>query len=207
MLKVLGRVTSINVRKVLWTLDELGLAYEREDWGLPVRNPYVPEFLKFNPNAQVPVVIDGDFVLWESNVIMRYLEEKDGARRLLAADLETRTRAEQWLQWQATELNPQWGYAVYALLRKVPGYDDPMEIRRSLARWGDKMKMLEARLVETGAFAAGDAFSLADIALGLSIHRWYAVPGDLPALPAVRRYYETLRRRDAGARYMSAEVF
>lgn len=205
MLRVLGRVSSINVRKVLWTLDELGLAYEREDWGLPDRNPYAPEFLKLNPNAQVPVIVDDGFVLWESNVIMRYLAEKEGA--LLSAELLVRTREEQWLQWQATELNPQWGYAVQALLRKTPGFDDPMQIRQSLARWSDKLKMLEARLEETGGYAGGTAFSLADIALGLSMHRWYAIPASVPGFPAIRRHYDGLRERPAGARYMGADVF
>jgi glutathione S-transferase len=207
MLKVLGRVTSINVRKVLWTLDELGTAYQREDWGLPGKDPHPPEFLRLNPNAQVPVIIDGDFVLWESNVVMRYLEEKDGRHRLLSADFEVRMLAEQWLQWQATELNPQWGYAVYSLIRKAPGYDDPEKVQQSLAKWAAKMRMLEARLEETGAFAAGADFSLADIALGLSLHRWYAIPAEKPAFPAIRRYYDALCKRSAGAAYMSADVF
>src|SRR5688572_27084188 len=122
MLKVLGRVSSINVRKVLWTLDELEMPYEREDWGLPVRDPHAPEFVALNPNAQVPVIVDDGFVLWESNVVMRYVAEKDGRGTLLPADPKERAIIEQWLQWQATELNPQWGYAVYALLRKAPGY-------------------------------------------------------------------------------------
>ena len=72
-LKVLGRVTSINVRKVLWLADELGLTCEREDWGLPIRDPKVPEFLALNPNGQVPVLIEDGFVLWESSAITRYL--------------------------------------------------------------------------------------------------------------------------------------
>jgi glutathione S-transferase len=62
-LKLLGRITSINVRKVTWALDEMGIAYDREDWGQPLRDPKVPEFLKLNPNAQVPVIIDDGFVL------------------------------------------------------------------------------------------------------------------------------------------------
>ena len=83
MLKVLGRVTSINVRKVLWTADELGLAYEREDWGMPMRDPHTPEFLALNPNGLVPVLRDGDFVLWESHPIIRYFAEKAGRDRLM----------------------------------------------------------------------------------------------------------------------------
>lgn len=207
MLKVLGRVSSINVRKVLWTLDELGVPYEREDWGVPVRDPHDPAFLRLNPNAQVPVIIDGGFVLWESNVIMRYFEEKDGGHRLLSADFKTRMLEEQWLQWQATELNPQWGYAVQALLRKTPGFDDPAKVEQSLAKWAARIQMLEDRLGETGAFAGGAVFSLADIALGLSMRRWYAISAAVPEFPAVRRYYDALRGRPAGARYMSDEVF
>src|SRR5690348_3846159 len=76
MLKVLGRVTSINARKALWALDEMGVAYEREDWGVPLRDPRTPEFTKLNPNAQVPVIIDDGFVLWESGAILRYLADR-----------------------------------------------------------------------------------------------------------------------------------
>ena len=74
---------------------------------------------------------------------MRYLAEKDGRQRLLPADFEERALVEQWLQWQATELNPQWGYAVYALLRKAPGFDDPEKVEQSLEQVGAKMRMLE----------------------------------------------------------------
>src|SRR5690606_20011150 len=142
MLKVLGRVTSINVLKVLWALDELGLGYEREDWGLPLRDPKVPEFLALNPNGQVPVVIDGEFVLWESNAILIYLAEREG--QLLPEQLELRALALQWLGWQASELNPPWGYAVNALIRKTARYDDPARIADSMARWSAKMEILEA---------------------------------------------------------------
>jgi len=73
MLRVLGRVSSINVRKVLWTCDEIGLPFEREDWGLGFRSAQSPEFLALNPNGLVPVIVDEGFVLWESNTICRYL--------------------------------------------------------------------------------------------------------------------------------------
>lgn len=207
MLKVLGRVTSINVRKVLWTLDELGIPYEREDWGKPERDPNVPEFLKLNPNAQVPVIIDDGFVLWESNPVMRYLAEKDGRSTLLPKEPHERAMAEQWLQWQATELNPQWGYAVYARLRRAPGFDDPKRVEDSLKKWGSKMRMLEERLADTGAYAGGATFSLADIALGLSLRRWYAMPVELRELPATCRYYDGLRARPAGTPYMADPYF
>ena len=204
MLKVLGRVTSINVRKVLWALDELGLAYEREDWGLPLRDPKVPEFLALNPNGQVPVLIENGFVLWESNAILIYLAEREGA--LLPEQLELRALALQWLGWQASELNPPWGYAVNALIRKTPGYDDPARIADSMATWTARMDILEAALMGNNTGYIGVAFSIADIALGLSVHRWMSIPMDKKELPVVADYYERLLSREAGARWMGSET-
>ena len=204
MLKVLGRVTSINVRKVLWALDELGLGYEREDWGMPLRDPKVPEFLALNPNGQVPVVIEGEFVLWESNAILNYLAEREG--QLLPEQLELRALALQWLGWQASELNPPWGYAVNALIRKTPGYDDPGRIADSMERWSAKMEILEGALAGASTGYIGAGFSIADIALGLSVHRWMSIPLEKKEFPAVAEYYERLMSREAGARWMGPET-
>ena len=203
MLKVLGRITSINVRKVLWALDELGLDYEREDWGLPLRDPKTPEFLALNPNGQVPVLLDGPFVLWESNAILIHLAERGGA--LLPQQREVRALALQWLIWQVSELNPAWGYAVRALIRQMPGHDDKAKIADSIARWGEKMAILEAHLASGGPFVSGD-FGIADIALGLSVHRWLALPTEKTALPALAEYYERLKIRPAAGRWMGPET-
>lgn len=205
MVRVLGRVTSINVRKVLWTLEELGESYDREDWGLPMRDPKVPEFLALNPNGQVPAFIDDDgLVLWESNAVLLYLAKTRSA--LMPADIHEHGRALQWLIWQATELNPPWGYALNALARKTPGYDDPAKIAESIARWTDRMDILEAELAKGNAFIAGDSFSIADIVLGLSIHRWLRTPFEGKPLPAVEAYYARLRQRPAGARWMPDDI-
>lgn len=202
MLRLLGRVTSINVRKALWALDALGLPYEREDWGLPMRDPNVPAFLALNPNGQVPVLVDGDFSMWESNAILIYLADRDGSGTLLSQDLPTRGRALQWLGWQASELNAPWGYAVNALMRGNPAYNDPDKLQASIAGWSAKMAILEAELIRGGPFIAGSAFSIADIALGLSCHRWFKTPFDKPSLPAAEDYYQRLRATPAGARWM-----
>jgi len=204
-MRILGRVTSINVRKVLWALDELGASYEREDWGMPVRDPKVPDFLSLNPNGQVPVVIEADgTVLWESNGVLVYLAQTRAA--LLPKEKPALGRALQWLTWQATELNPPWGYAVNALARKTPGYDDPAKIAESIARWTDKMAILEAELEKGASFIAGDEFTIADIVLGLSIHRWFVTPFEHVSMPACQAYYERLKLRPAGARWMPDDM-
>lgn len=205
-IQLLGRFTSINVRKVMWLADEIGVAYERTDWGNPVRDPNVPEFLALNPNGLVPVIIEDDFVLWESNAILHYLAETRESGRLLPTDARQRARVEQWLSWQVTELGPTWGYALMSLARKVPGWDDPAKVAESIARWTHKMAILEAQLGRTGDFVAGDEFSLADIAMGLAVHRWFRVPFERPQMPNVARYYDRLLARPAGRAVMPEHV-
>lgn len=201
MTRVLGRVTSINVRKVLWALDEIGEDYQREDWGLPLRDPNVPEFLALNPNAQIPVLVEDDGkALWESNGLLVYLAQTRGA--LLPADRHGLGLALQWLGWQGTELNNSWAYVVPALLRRMPGYDDPRRISEAILRWTRTMTILETELQKGQPYLAGTVFSVADIAVGLSCHRWFKTPFDKPAMPAVEDYYNRLRRRPAGARWM-----
>ena len=195
MLQVLGRASSINVRKVLWTCDELGLPFTREDWGIGFQSTQAPAFLARNPNALVPVIDDEGFVLWESNTICRYLAAKHGRADLLPADAAGRARVEQWMDWQAGELNNAWRYAFMALVRQSPAHTDKPAIESSRHNWSRHMQILDAQLDKTGAYVAGSAFTLADVVLGLSVHRWLMTPIVRPELPAVAAYTERLRQR------------
>jgi glutathione S-transferase len=199
MLKILGKSSSINVRKVLWTCAELGLPYELEEWGDGYRSTATPHFLALNPNAMVPVIVDGELVLWESNTICRYLCAQYGAAQGQAALLPSAPRqralVEQWMDWQVTELNNAWRYAFMALVRRSAAHADPLAVAASAAQWNRLLGLLDARLGATGAFVAGDAFTVADIVLGLSINRWQMTPIARPALPALAAYYARLGAR------------
>jgi glutathione S-transferase len=153
----------------------------------------------------VPVVIDGQLVLWESNAIVRYLAESRG-HELWPADVREHAVVDQWLTWQATELLPSWQYAVSALLARNPAFDDPAKIAASLAQWTARMRVLDDRLASGGGFAANRRLSVADLALALSTHRWFMTPFDRPELPAVTEHYERLRATPEGAKYLSAET-
>ena len=137
-LRILGRFTSINVRKVVWTCDELGIAYDREDWGLPVRDPNVPEFLRLNPNAQVPVIVDDGFVLWESSAVLRYLarqasEATSGPPTMPSERAHRRPVAELAGERTRPELEPT---RTRALLRGNPPNPEPARIAASSrCRW------------------------------------------------------------------------
>jgi glutathione S-transferase len=196
MLRILGKASSINVRKVLWTCAELDLPFVREDWGSGFQSTQQPAFLAMNPNAMVPVLVDGDVVLWESNTICRYLAARYGAdAALLPAGPAARARVEQWMDWQATDLNNAWRYAFMALVRNSPAHTDPAQVEASIAQWNRHMGILEGQLAKTGAYAAGAAFSLADVVLGLSLNRWLMTPMARPDYPALKAYGDLLRRR------------
>jgi glutathione S-transferase len=195
VLQILGRSSSINVRKVLWLCAELDLACEQEAWGAGDRSTKEPEFLALNPNGLVPVIRDGDFVLWESNTICRYLAAREGRTDLLPGTPRERAQIEQWMDWQATELNDAWRYAFMALVRKSPAHGDPRQVEASAAAWNRNMKILDDQLARTDAYVVGPAFTLADIVLGLSTHRWFMTPIERASLPAVEAYYERLSQR------------
>lgn len=199
-MKVLGRLTSLNVRKVMWTAAVLGLPVEREDWGMGFRSPQEPGYLAMNPNALVPVLIDGDFVLWESNSICRYLANKQGAAALLSDEPQARAKVEQWMDWQAGELNNSWRVAFMALVRGQPAA--PEAIEAGVASWNRHMGMLDAQLARTGAYVCGEAFTLADVVLGLSAQRWKNAPIAHAELPAVNAWLRRLASQPGFADYV-----
>jgi glutathione S-transferase len=197
-LKILGRATSINVRKVLWTCAELDLAFEHveQDDALLARNP----------NAMVPVIQDGDFVLFESNAICRYLAGKNPRSTLLPGEPRARALVEQWMDWQATELNASWRYAFLALVRRSPEHTQAREIAASIASWHRHMRIIDEHLARGGQFMTGEFFTLADVVIGLATHRWLASPIERPHLDSLLGYYQRLSVRPAFRSHVDPNV-
>jgi glutathione S-transferase len=146
MLHILGKIPSINVRKVLWLCTELNLPFEQEDWGAGFRTTHDPAYLALNPNALVPVIKDDDFVLWESNTIIRYLANRYGGDALYPAEPQARARVDQWIDWQGADLNRSWVGAFLGLVRKSPDHQNPDGIAQSIAGWTKHMHVLNAQL-------------------------------------------------------------
>jgi len=211
--EVLGRASSINVRKALWTCDELGLRIRHVPWGEGALSLASDEFLALNPTGLVPVLRDpaapGGLLLRESHAICRYLAARERRHDLLpdaAQAPAARAEVEQWMDWMATELNNAWRPAFMGLVRKSPAHQDPAAIAASTREWNRQMGFLEQALRRTGApgsdaFVTAHGFTLADIVLGLATHRWMSTPIEHADLPAVRAYYQRLSARPAFLRH------
>ena len=201
MLKIYGYAQSINVRKVLWACEELGLAFEREDWGGSFRSTSEPQFRALNPVGMVPVIDDDGNVIWESNVVLRYLAGSRGRTDLLPSEPAARAHVEQWMDWQASDFNNSWRVVFQALVRRNPAFQDKAAIDASAELFNRMVGIIDAQLGRTGSYITGDHFTVADIAIGLSLHRWRSVPMPRPQYVHVERYLERLLQRSGFVRY------
>jgi glutathione S-transferase len=201
MLKIYGYAQSINVRKVLWTCEELDLPFEREDWGASFRSTSEPQFRALNPVGMVPVIDDDGKIVWESNVIVRYLAASRGRADLLPPDPAGRARVEQWMDWQASDFNNSWRVVFQALVRRNPAFQDKAAIDASADLLNLMVGIIDAELARTGNYIAGERFTVADIAIGLSLHRWRSVPMPRTQYAHVDEYLGRLLQRPGFVRY------
>ncbi len=198
MLKILGRANSFNVRKVLWTCDEIGLPFEREDYGRGFRPTNTPEFLNLNPVGQVPCVIDDGFVMRESHAIIRYLCSKHRATQLFPDDLEERQKIEAWMDWVAYDVTHSMRGAFLGGQLKEPPWNNEWFVAQGRKDLTGQMKLLDEHLVASGPYLVGKAFTLADIPMGLVVNRWFSLAEvKRPIYPAVAAYYAVLTERPA----------
>ncbi|GAA6181634.1 glutathione S-transferase family protein [Shimia sp. NS0008-38b] len=200
-MKLLGQQNSINVRKVLWTCAELKLTPELEDWGGLTRETCDRDFLAINPKGLVPVLIDDDLVLTESNTICRYLATRERRTDLLPDAPKQRAIVEAWMDWQATDLNTVWREAFMGKVRQHPEFEDADRQLQSVHGWNAAMSSLNMHLMGSGQYVCGDMFTLADIVLALSTNRWELTPMDRPALPAVASWMNRLASRPGFKEY------
>ena len=200
MLKIWGRTNSVNVKKVLWCLGELGLPYERQDAGGQFGVVNTPEYRRMNPNGLVPTLEEDGFILWESHTIVRYLCAKHGAGRLWPADLRARADAERWMDWaftfQAAMRNVFWG-----LIRTPPEKRDAKAIEEGTQKSHELAGMLD-RALAGKPHVTGDAFTMGDIPVGAEVQRWMRVPIERPSMPNVEAWFERLRERPPFAKHV-----
>ena len=180
MITVYGVPRSRAVRP-LWMLEELGVPYQLERVSF-VGETRTPEFLKLNPNGHIPVLRDGDLVIWESMAINLYLARKYDTQGLWPRTPEDEGRAFQWSFWAITELEEP---TLTTLMhrRLLPAAQrDAKKADDAAERFKKPLAVLEGALA-TRPNLLGDTFTVADLNVA-AILAWAPLAGlDLSAAP------------------------
>ena len=194
MLEIWGRPYSSNVIPVIWTANELGLKYTLQLAGGSFGKLDTQQYAQINPNRMIPAIRDGNFALWESRAIVRYLCDHYGADNLSPADPQTRAIADQWMEWSASKAFAPVIYLFFATVRTQPADRDLAKIAVLRDEANEALMILDAHLADR-PYVCGDRFTMGDIPLGCVAYRYFNVDVDRPALPNVEAWYQRLAER------------
>ena len=204
MLKIWGRLSSVNVQKVVWCADELGIEYQRVDAGGAFGLTRTPEYLAMNPNSLVPVIDDEGFVLYESNAIVRYLAARHSKDVLWPGDLRKRADADRWMEWQSNTYTPAMRDIFWQLVRTPLDKQNPAVIEVSRKECERLSAILDAHLADR-RYVTAHGFTTADIVLGCAAHRWLHLPLAREPRPNLERWYAELKSRP-GSRQVTSQT-
>ena len=174
------------MQKVLWLLGELGLPFEHEQVGGAHGGLDDPEFLRMNPHGRVPVLRDGDTIVWESHSILRYLAARYGSEALWPADPGARSRVDRWMDWSLASLQPAFMRLFWGYFRTPPDLWDRAGLQPAIEECDRFFALLDGELAGR-AYLAGSAFSLADIPAGTALYRYFGMGLAVPRHPQRRR--------------------
>lgn len=204
MIKIWGRINSVNVQKVLWCCDELQLPYERVDAGMQFGRTHDADYLAMNPNAKVPTLEDGNFVLWESNSILRYLVMQYAPQSGLYPEApQPRTSVDRWMDWTLSTLQPAERSVFWGMVRTPTAQRDMNAIQTAADAVGKVWLMLDAHL-KGRTFIENNTFTIADIVLGCYCRRFLGLDGiRRPSTPHLQAWYDGMQARPAFQRHVA----
>lgn len=182
------------MQKVMWCAAELGLDVTRVDVGGAFGGNDTDEFRAMNPNGSIPVMMDGDLVLWESNAIVRYLCDQYGNGPWKLSSGHGAALAGQWMDWYLTSMHPPMTTLFWQLIRTDTNARNDAQIQTAIAGSGRLWAMLDQHL-STRDYILGDSPSMADIPLGCSAYRWHRMEFDRPDLPNLKAWWDRLADR------------
>jgi glutathione S-transferase len=196
MITIWGRRSSFNAQKVLWTLDELELDYEHRNAGGSYGGLDNPEFLAMNPHGLVPVILDEEGAVWESNSIVRCLYTKHSSGNLWIEDPFQRSLADRWIDWAATALQPSFMRLFWGYYRTPESQRNPVEIQSALESCQKHFRALDSHLASHN-YLAGSRFTAADIPAGTTLHRYFSIGLPVEEPTNVMAWFLRLRERPA----------
>lgn len=191
-----GRLSSANVQKAVWALEELGLRYEHVPLGGKYGGTDRPDYLAMNPNGLVPTLRDGDLTTWESHAVVRYLAGEYGKGTLFPASPRERAVVDQWTDWTATTFQPAWIGVFWHVVRTPAEKHDAAAIAKSVAATEKCLAMMDVRLGNV-PFLGGDRLSYADIVAGVAMFRWTTMEIERRPFGHVEAWHARLNERAA----------
>ena len=195
-MKLWGRASAFNVQKVLWLLNELGLEFEHEQVGGAYGGLDDPAFLRMNPHGRVPVLRDGETIVWESHSVLRYLAARCGQEILWPADPAARSRVDRWMDWSLASLQPAFMRLFWGYFRTPPERRDRAGLQPAIDECDRCFRLLDGELAMR-PYLAGADFTLADMPAGTALYRYFNMDQPVPRHRNVDAWYGRLCTREA----------
>jgi glutathione S-transferase len=196
MLKIWGRVNSVNVKKALWAAEELGLKYQRIDAGMEHGVNTTPEYRRINPTGLVPTIEDDGFTLWESHTIVRYLAAKHGAGSLWPTDARARADVDRWMDWTHSFSREFQRPVFWPLVRTPPEKRDMKAIGEAVRKCGEMLGIVDAALAGR-SYLGGNQLTMGDVPLGCHVQLWMRLAIERPRQPNLEAWFARLCERPA----------
>jgi glutathione S-transferase len=195
MITVWGRRSSSNVQKVLWTLGELGVPFERKVVGGSFGGTTTPYYLNLSPRGLVPALEDDGISLFESNAIVRYLAARYGAGTFEPEGWKERAAAEKWMEWQQNYYWPLISEIFMQSVRTAPEKRNAAIIASARERVPKELEVANRHLA-SNRFFAGEELTFGDIVMGTIMWRTHRLAVDLEDAPNVERWFKDLQTRE-----------
>ena len=196
MLQIYGRKNSNQVIQLMWTVDELGLEYERHNVGGSFGGLDTEEYVKMNPNRLVPTINDNGFILWESYAIIRYLCQQYGKGTLWPGDPQKAALADQWMEWTNSRFMGTFFPIFWGLIRTPKEQQDSDKITQLAKATGELLQIVEQQL-QGKDYLTGNSLTMGDIPLGSMMFKYYTLHIERPSLPNIQAWYARLSERKA----------
>ena len=196
MIRILGRPNSVNVQKVMWAAAEIGVSVDQHNIGGVFGGNTTDDYLAKNPNGRVPTLVDGDFVLWESHAIVRYLSEVHGTTPWYPESAEDRGLCSQWMDWYTAHVHPAMTVIFWQLIRTSDEERDNAAVAKAVTDVAHEWAILDKHL-GNHAYILGDELTMGDVPLGCAAYRWHTMDIERTNLPNLKRWWDSLAARNA----------
>lgn len=191
MITLYGSANS-SAGRCIWLLEELNVPYEQKELNMKAKEHKEAWFLKLNPNGKVPVLVDGEFVLWESFAINQYLAEKYKPE-LLGRTADDRAKVAQWSWWAALHVQKYFDVILLFVLYNVGTQEEAIKAGEDVKKY---LAIFE-EYISNKDFVVGKEFTLADLNVGSIINTGFALNYDFSPYPAITAWLGRMKTRPA----------